>query len=91
MSYIRLHKDKELAKVLSATLRNPRATFDQKGLPIAAAIDRDAKSAWAIDPQFGKDHAAVFDLLPPIEIAMKSSAARATSGRRRRGGASSPS
>src|SRR6185295_2123119 len=39
----------------------------QKGLPIAAAIDADKTSAWAIDPQFGKDHAAVFVLDKPIE------------------------
>jgi mono/diheme cytochrome c family protein len=42
-------------------LCNPRVTFAQKGLPIAAAIDDDPKSAWAVDPQFGKDHAAAFD------------------------------
>jgi len=30
-------------------------------LPIAAAIDDDPKSAWAVDPEFGKDHAAVFE------------------------------
>ncbi len=41
----------------------PTATFEQKGLPVAAAIDSDAKSGWAIDPEFGKDHAAMF----PIE------------------------
>ncbi len=46
-------------------LKNPRATFEQKGLPIEAAIDKDPKSAWAIDPQFGKDHAATFDLDEP--------------------------
>jgi cytochrome c553 len=37
-----------------------RATFEQKGLPVAAAIDDNATSAWAVDPQFGKDHAAAF-------------------------------
>ena len=40
-------------------LVNPKATFEQKGLPIAAAIDGDKKSGWAVDPQFGKNHAAV--------------------------------
>ena len=43
-------------------LKNPRVTFEQKGLPIKATIDADAKSAWAVDPQFGKDHAATFEL-----------------------------
>jgi hypothetical protein len=42
-------------------LINARATYEQKGLPIKAAIDGDKKSAWAVDPQFGKDHAAVFE------------------------------
>src|SRR5206468_504955 len=41
-------------------LTNPRVTFEQKGLPIKAAIDADPKSAWAVDPQLGKDHAATF-------------------------------
>src|SRR5207237_6661041 len=42
--------------------------FEQKGLPIAAAIDKDHKSAWAIDPQVGKDHAAVFETDTPLEL-----------------------
>ena len=32
-------------------LTNPRATFEQKGLPVRAAIDDDPMSGWAIDPQ----------------------------------------
>ena len=44
------------------TLINPKATFEQKGLPVSAAIDGDKKTGWAIDPQFGRDHAAVFEL-----------------------------
>jgi hypothetical protein len=48
-------------------LSNPRATFEQKGLPIAATIDADAKSAWAIDPEFGKNHAAIFDAVEPVQ------------------------
>lgn len=41
-----------------------RATFEQKGLPVAAAIDGNPQSAWAVDPEFGKDHAAVFTTAP---------------------------
>ncbi|MEX2186632.1 MAG: PSD1 and planctomycete cytochrome C domain-containing protein [Pirellulales bacterium] len=48
-------------------LSNARATFEQKGLPVAATIDGDAKSAWAIDPQFGKDHAAIYDVAEPLQ------------------------
>jgi mono/diheme cytochrome c family protein len=45
--------------------RNPRSSFDQPGLPITAAIDANPKSGWAVDPQFGKNHAAVFELTTP--------------------------
>ena len=43
-------------------LINPRATFEQTNLPISAAIDDNPKSAWALDPKFGKDHSAMFDI-----------------------------
>ncbi len=52
-------------KPVAVRLRNARATFEQKGLPVAAAIDADPRSAWAVDPQFGKDHAAVFEVETP--------------------------
>ncbi len=42
------------------------ATFEQKGLPVAAAIDGDEVSSWAVDPEFGKSHAAVFILDAPL-------------------------
>ncbi|MFN5328922.1 MAG: PSD1 and planctomycete cytochrome C domain-containing protein [Planctomycetota bacterium] len=50
-------------------LTRPKATFEQKGLPVAAAIDNDPMSAWAIDPKFGEDHAAIFALEKPIDSA----------------------
>jgi hypothetical protein len=49
-------------------LVHPKATFEQKGLPVAATIDADGTSAWAIDPQFGKDHAAVWELATPLGV-----------------------
>lgn len=43
-------------------LCRPRATFEQSPqLAVALAIDGDQKSGWAVDPQLGKDHAAVFE------------------------------
>lgn len=42
-------------------LQNPLATFEQAGLPIKAAVDDNKSSGWAVDPQFGKDHAASFE------------------------------
>jgi hypothetical protein len=47
-------------------LTKPRATFDQQGLPVTHAIDGDKNSCWAVDPQFGKDHAAAFDFESPV-------------------------
>jgi mono/diheme cytochrome c family protein len=52
-------------KAVALKLVRPQATFEQKGLPVAAAIDNDGKSAWAVDPQIGKDHSAVFELETP--------------------------
>jgi len=49
-------------------LAKATATFEQKGLPVKAAIDGDKRSAWAVDPQFGKDHAAVFTLAEPLTL-----------------------
>jgi len=51
----------------AVALKSPQATFEQPGLLVAYAIDGDAKSAWALDPQFGKDHAAVFELDAPVD------------------------
>ncbi|HYG75073.1 MAG TPA: PSD1 and planctomycete cytochrome C domain-containing protein [Planctomycetota bacterium] len=53
------------APAVPLKLVNPKATFEQKGLPVAATIDNDPKSGWAVDPQFGKDHAAVYELETP--------------------------
>ncbi len=47
-------------------LANPKATFEQAERPVAATIDDNKTSAWAIDPQVGKDHAASFELETPI-------------------------
>jgi hypothetical protein len=47
-------------------LAEPRATFEQPSLFIRYAIDGDKKSGWAVDPQFGKDHAACFELAEPV-------------------------
>jgi mono/diheme cytochrome c family protein len=50
-------------------LGNPRASFEQNGrnLSIAASLDDDPKTGWAVDPQFGQHHVAVFDTAEPIE------------------------
>jgi hypothetical protein len=53
-------------EAVEAKLIDPIATFEQTSLPIAAAIDGDVKSGWAVDPEFGKDHAAIFRIESPV-------------------------
>jgi hypothetical protein len=48
-------------------LVNPKVTYEQKGLPIAAAIDDNQKSAWAVDGKIGENHAASFALEPALK------------------------
>ncbi len=56
------------AKAVPAKLATAKATFEQNNssLSIASSIDGDNVSGWAVDPQFGKDHAAVFEFESPI-------------------------
>jgi mono/diheme cytochrome c family protein len=42
------------------------ADFSQDNFPISNAIDSDPKTGWAIDPEVGKPHAAVFELEEPL-------------------------
>ena len=46
-------------------LRSPRATFEQKGLTAASVLKAEG-GCWAIDPQFGKNHAIAFDFSEPV-------------------------
>ncbi|MGE3312654.1 MAG: DUF1553 domain-containing protein, partial [Limisphaerales bacterium] len=49
-------------------LSEARATFEQNTnhLAIAAALDSDLHTGWAVDPRFGTNHAAAFAITPPI-------------------------
>ena len=49
-------------------LTAPAADFQQNAgsLSIASSLDADPKSGWAVDPQFGRDHAASFRLAEPL-------------------------
>ena len=53
---------------ITLKLVNPRATFQQDAgtLSIASSLDDNPKSGWTVDPQFGKDHAAGFDVEQPF-------------------------
>jgi hypothetical protein len=43
-----------------------KADFEQENFPVANAIDAAAGGGWAIHPQVGKDHYAIFELAEPI-------------------------
>ncbi len=44
------------------------ATFEQDGLPAAAAIDGDARSAWAVDGKIGADSALVLQWAEDVAV-----------------------
>jgi hypothetical protein len=41
-------------------LKPVSASFEQAGYPLASALDANDTSGWAVAPEMGKDHAAVF-------------------------------
>jgi hypothetical protein len=51
---------KEKPKTLK--LKAVQASFEQKGNPLANAVDPNAGTVWAIAPETGKDHAAIFGI-----------------------------
>lgn len=53
-------------EVIAAKLVRPQATFSQQGLEVGHAVDDGPQSGWAVDPEFGKNHVAVFELAEPI-------------------------
>jgi hypothetical protein len=61
--------DKDARKPVTVKLSAARATFQQNdsNLSAAATIDADKASGWAVDPEFGKDHAIVFEFAEPLE------------------------
>ena len=55
-------------KATEVKLVSAKATFEQNNssLSIASSIDGDRVTGWAVDPQFGKNHAAVFEFEKPV-------------------------
>ncbi|MEX2213069.1 MAG: DUF1553 domain-containing protein, partial [Phycisphaeraceae bacterium] len=49
-------------------LISAKATFEQNNssLSVKGSIDNDRVTGWAVDPQFGKNHAAVFEFENPV-------------------------
>ena len=55
-------------KVEKVAISRATADFNQDGFGIAGAIDGDAKSSWAIHPNEGRPHHAVFELAAPTVL-----------------------
>jgi hypothetical protein len=46
-----------------------KADFSQEGWPVAAAIDGDVKTGWAVSPRSRETHVAQFELKTPLVLA----------------------
>ena len=53
--------DGDPKKFKEVKLQSPKATFSQDGFAINLAIDNNPDTGWAIAPQVGKNHTAVFE------------------------------
>ncbi|HET6247525.1 MAG TPA: PSD1 and planctomycete cytochrome C domain-containing protein [Tepidisphaeraceae bacterium] len=54
------------AAAKAAKFKAASADFSQEKYPVANAIDDDPQTGWAIFPEVGKPHAAVFELAEPV-------------------------
>lgn len=56
-------------KKVPIKLVKSRATFQQNNnnLSVASSVDNNLKTGWAVDPQFGKDHTAIFEFEKPLD------------------------
>ncbi|MFL5241753.1 MAG: PSD1 and planctomycete cytochrome C domain-containing protein [Gemmataceae bacterium] len=50
-------------------LKNATADFSQDNFPITLAIDDNPSTGWAILPQVGKAHSAIFEFEQPVQVA----------------------
>ncbi len=57
------------AKPQSVRFKTASADFSQNDFPAELAIDDKPASGWAIHPEMGKPHAAVFEFVSPLELA----------------------
>jgi len=53
-------------KARAIGLRNAWADFSQAGWDVRGAVDGDGKTGWAVEPEFNKDHTAVFELAEQV-------------------------
>jgi hypothetical protein len=55
-------------KAQPIALKNAQADFSQASFPPGNAIDNNPATGWAIAPEFGKGHAAYFELAAPLTV-----------------------
>jgi len=49
-------------------LSNPRADYAQQGWPVAASLDGDLKTGWAVSPRQRERHVALFSFAEPLQL-----------------------
>jgi hypothetical protein len=59
-------KEGDKGAPVAVTLKNAIADFSQKDWAVAGAIDGNPDTGWAIAPQFGVPHVAIFETAAPI-------------------------
>jgi hypothetical protein len=57
----------DASKAAALELQNAKADFGQDGYGVAGAIDGNEATGWAVAPQFGKPHTAVFEAKAPAK------------------------
>jgi hypothetical protein len=58
----------DATKAKQVVLHKPQATFAQEGFPIANVLDNNKNTGWAIVPQTGKSHTAIFETKEPLNL-----------------------
>ncbi|WP_425613797.1 PSD1 and planctomycete cytochrome C domain-containing protein [Anatilimnocola sp. NA78] len=66
LTNVRIEAAAENDTFAAAPINKAAADFEQETFPITKAIDGDAASGWAIHPEVGKNHSAIFELKEPI-------------------------
>ena len=56
------------ASLKKLALGRGTADFEQNGFPASYAIDQRPKTGWAISPEVGKEHWAVFEMLDDVSL-----------------------
>ena len=54
---------------MNIPIQSAKADYSQPNWPVANAFDNDPKTGWAISPQQGQAHVAIFELSEPVNLA----------------------